>query len=165
MGRLLVLTLAGLALATAGCLEAAGAEPPAVVAPGPEPLSPPLPEGFTQTGAIAPSLYNPGGYCQGPHACAEHGFAVDDGWAEAPRQVVLRAVLTWGLPGNELDLVLFRGSTEVAADYGLGLGRTAAEITATLEPGDYTLLVDSYTAVGADEYEIVVSFEATETQD
>jgi hypothetical protein len=152
----LLLALASLA-AMAGCLEGteAEAEVPAIdpVVVGP----PPLPQDFSETGAVPLSLYNPSAYCGGRHVCARFEFDVDAGWENETDKVGMQADLVWTLPGNELDLVLYEGTTEIDADYTLFTN--SATLTAALGPGHYTLLVDAYAAVGADEFEITVAFE------
>lgn len=149
------LCLLALSSAFAGCLEdpPEPASPPVAVAE-PEPV---LPEGFTESGAIVPSVYGSTGYCQGAHVCVSYPFTIDEGWSETEgRLVAMDARLSWDLPANELDLVLYRGETEVDADYQVGT--TGASLTTLLDSGDYVLLVDSYATVGADAFELAVAF-------
>lgn len=152
-----LLAAVALSLLAAGCLDDTP-ETSDAAAPVVEAVTPVAPQGFTQTGAIEPSLYNPMGYCQDFHKCFEFEFTVGENWTEdMDSQVSMDAQLSWGLAANNLDLVLYKGEKEIDADYA-NVGTTAS-IRHELDAGDYRILIDPYDAVGVDEFELIVTFE------
>lgn len=160
MQRLQQALLPIIVLAAAGCSGPAGQDAtPDDGTGGLLPADPALPEGFEGSGTVIASAYSVTDYCAGQHQCSVYEFDVDEAW-DGVANVTVEAVVQWLLPTSVIELILYRGDTEIAADYDNSPDLTGS-ITRDLAPGHYRLIVDAY-AVAYDEFELRVGFRRAE---
>lgn len=116
-------------------------------------VPPPIEESKDVQGSAQPiTLPTTGDPCESPTVqCYHHKFDVAS-------SVKMEASLSWGVPANDFDLYLYKGTAIFKQDNAAPPG-TTAKLSESLEAASYDLVV-VLAAVGQDTYKLSATFAA-----